>query len=74
MDIILQTKQRHFSNITKQDLELIRSLANDVNLVIRPADKGGGIVLLNYCDYRVELLSQLQDTDTYTKLKGDPTA
>lgn len=40
-------------------------------LVIRPADKGGGIVILNR-DYLAEMYKILNDRDTYTLLKSDP--
>ncbi|CAH2251713.1 Hypothetical predicted protein [Pelobates cultripes] len=55
----------HHSNCSKQDREIIKSLA------IRSADKGGGIQ--DYSKYRLEILHQLSDSDTYLKLNGDPT-
>lgn len=40
-------------------------LLEDTKLFIRPADKGGGTVLLNYSDYRDEIMSQLADKEVY---------
>lgn len=42
-------------------------------MVIRPADKGGAIVVLSKEYYNNELLGQLSDTNTYIKLRGNPT-
>lgn len=42
-------------------------------IVVRPADKGGAIVVLSKEYYNRELLGQLCDTNTYLKLKGNPT-
>ncbi|XP_063297779.1 probable cation-transporting ATPase 13A4 [Pelobates fuscus] len=60
-------------NMTKQERFLLRELSNDSTIVIRPADKGGGIVLMDYGYYSDDLKRQLMDTDTYFQLKGDPT-
>ncbi|CAH2252484.1 Hypothetical predicted protein, partial [Pelobates cultripes] len=69
----LKGKHQYHSNCTMKDRAIIKSLALDKNIVIRPADKGGGIVIQNYSDYRLEILSQLSDQTTYDKLSIDPT-
>lgn len=50
------------------------SLSTNENLVIKPADKGGGIVILNKTDYKLEMENLLSDVDTYQLLQGDPTS
>eukprot|EP00079_Xenopus_tropicalis_P014684 XP_004911451.1 PREDICTED: uncharacterized protein LOC101735191 [Xenopus tropicalis] len=60
-------------NLSPAERQAIRSLQNDRNLVIRPADKGGSIVLLDYAYYREEIRRQLSDLNTYRALNGDPT-
>ncbi|CAI9583897.1 unnamed protein product, partial [Staurois parvus] len=50
----------------------ITTLSNNKDIIIKPADKGGGIVLLNTTDYIDEALRLLSDTSTYTKLTKDP--
>lgn len=41
--------------------------------MIRPADKGGAIVVMSKEYYNTELAGQLSNTNTYIKLKGNPT-
>lgn len=48
------------------------SLCKKNLLFIRPADKGGGIVVLDRKDYMSEMYRILGDTDTYTLLPSDP--
>lgn len=43
------------------------------DLVIRPADKGGGVLILNKADYLTEMNRLLSDITTYTKLANNPT-
>lgn len=41
--------------------------------MIRPADKGGGLVVQTKEVYKVELKRQLEDKETYIPLKSNPT-
>lgn len=50
----------------------MESLCNNKSLVIRPADKSGGIVVLDRCDYLKEMHRIVDDTETYTVLNRDP--
>lgn len=43
------------------------------DIIIKSADKGGGIVLQNKADYIKEARRFLSDRTTYNKLKKDPT-
>ncbi|XP_040178228.1 uncharacterized protein LOC120910536 [Rana temporaria] len=51
----------------------IQSLTKRSDIVIRPADKGGGVVVQSKTQYQMEINRQLQDKDTYTKLLSNPT-
>ncbi|XP_053556276.1 evC complex member EVC [Bombina bombina] len=62
-----------YPNLTKGERDALIGLSNDRSVIVRPADKGGSIVVLDYTDYRQEDLRQLSDTTTYVKLKGNPT-
>lgn len=53
----------------------LKSLCERKNLIIRPADKGGGgIVVLDKMDYHAEMTRILGDTDTYLRLTKNPTS
>ena len=62
------------SNISKEEEAAIKSLKNDKNIVILPADKGWCTVVLNHADYDKKVQLLLSDTDTYELLRRDPTA
>ncbi|KAM4034656.1 LOW QUALITY PROTEIN: uncharacterized protein ACNLHF_021323 [Anomaloglossus baeobatrachus] len=61
-------------NVTIEESRAIRDLKNNPNIVIKPADKGGSIVVLNKKYYIDEILSQLGDTSTYVPISRDPTS
>lgn len=56
----------------KMVTEGITKLEQNKNIVVRPADKGGGVVLLKKEDYYGEIQRLLSDTTTYLPLSGDP--
>ena len=51
----------------------IKMLEENKEVIIRPADKGGAIVVLAKDYYYEELAKQLEDTNTYIKLRSNPT-
>ena len=60
-------------NLTKSERAAIKSLKSDENIVILLADKGRCTVVLDLTDYEAKAKQLLDDTDTYQKLKKDPT-
>lgn len=50
----------------------IRKLTKRKDIVIRPADKGGGIVILSKNQYNNSMKNLLKDEKTYTKLPSNP--
>ncbi|XP_073481353.1 uncharacterized protein [Aquarana catesbeiana] len=50
----------------------LRKLEKRKNIVIRPADKGGGVVILTKEDYYKELERLVKDPSTYQPLKKNP--
>ncbi|OCT74329.1 hypothetical protein XELAEV_18033295mg [Xenopus laevis] len=62
------------NNLNREEKEILKNLTNNKNIVIKPADKGGGIVVMDTIKYKLEIERQLSDSETYNKLKGDPTA
>lgn len=60
-------------NLTNKEKEALKDLKLDKTIVIKPADKGGGVVILNLEDYDGEMSRLLSDKETYLRLSGDPT-
>ena len=46
-------------------------LLNDDDIMIRPADKGSGIVIMNTDDYMKSVECELNNTDTYEEVKSN---
>lgn len=65
--------QKVMRNLNSEQLTLMQNLSSDKSIIIKPADKGGGIVVLNKVDYLFEVERQLADTSAYIKVSRDPT-
>ena len=59
-------------NLTTKEKQSLKNLAKDRSIIIKPADKGGAIVIHTLA-YLKEANRQLSDERTYTKLDRDPT-
>ena len=53
--------------------EGIKLLEDKKNIIIRPADKGGGVVVMDKDYYHQQLSTLLEDRTTYKRLNSDPT-
>lgn len=51
----------------------IEQLERRREIIIRPADKGGGVVILDKDFYYTQLNNMLLDQEAYVKLERDPT-
>ncbi|XP_078541845.1 uncharacterized protein LOC144827386 [Lissotriton helveticus] len=60
-------------NITQGERQALETLRNNKLLVIKPADKGGAIVLQDVQQYKEEIYSQLRDGVSYTVSRTNPT-
>lgn len=58
-------------NITLAQRNAIKSLSQDKSIVIKEADKGGGIVLMNVDFYKKKILEMLQDETYYKNIRND---
>ncbi|XP_078506462.1 uncharacterized protein LOC144765749 [Lissotriton helveticus] len=67
------TTVRSFNNLTKSEQMTLKSLSEDHLITIKPADKGGPIVILNTTDYQTECYRQLNNRQAYSPLSTDPT-
>lgn len=61
------------NNLSTDEREALNSLQADTGIVIKPADKGGAIVILDKSEYLEEGMRQLSDSQFYKELPNDPT-
>ena len=66
-------REPRYKNITLDEKNAIKALQNDQTIVIKKADKGSAIVIMNKNDYITEAERQLNDTDFYQKTPTDLT-
>ena len=68
-------KHKHtpISNISSHQIQAIHQLKSDNDLIVKPADKGGAIVIWPREDYLTEAYRQLNNPSHYQKLTHDPT-
>ena len=56
-------------NLTKEEWNAMRNLAEDRSIIIKPADNGSCVVIWDREDYLAEGYRQLSDHSTYTDIK-----
>ncbi|XP_062914076.1 uncharacterized protein LOC134351618 [Mobula hypostoma] len=61
------------SNLTPSERSALHSFRTNPNLTIKPADKGGAVVVCRTDLYLAEAQRQLADTSSYLPLDHDPT-
>ncbi|GFN78474.1 hypothetical protein PoB_000498000 [Plakobranchus ocellatus] len=57
--------RKSFPNICTEEKRALKELKNNADIIIKPADKGGAVVVLNITDYIAEC------TTYYCKLNSD---
>jgi len=72
-DVIAGLNRRFKLNITKVEEYAMKELLNDDEIVIRPADKGSGIVVMDRDEYVRKLQCEMSDSATYEEVPGDRT-
>lgn len=65
------SKFRH-PNMTRGALQALRELTHNHDLTIKPADMGGGVMVMDTSQYIIEARRQLADCDIYRSLSIDP--
>uniref|UniRef100_A0A8C5N036 Uncharacterized protein n=1 Tax=Leptobrachium leishanense TaxID=445787 RepID=A0A8C5N036_9ANUR len=60
-------------NLTKNEKKALKELVSNEQIEIKPADKGGGTVIMTADYYREEAEKILGDVTTYKKLNKNPT-
>jgi hypothetical protein len=56
-------------NLSPQEFSALNRIKNNENIVIKPADKGGSLVIMDKNNYLFEAYKQLNDQKYYKKLK-----
>lgn len=73
-DDVIKGLHRDFKmNITSSEEKAMKDLLNDTSIIIRPADKGSGIVVLDSTAYSDGLLQEMNDNSTYKEVPTDLT-
>ena len=62
-----------FHNLSKGEKLAIKTLSSNKNIIIKPADKGGAVVVQDVLDYINEGIRQLSDTNFYIETQEDLT-
>jgi hypothetical protein len=61
-------------NLTSDEIKALRDLKSNPNIVIKKADKGGGIAVMDRVKYEEQICCMLQDTKIYTSVERDDTS
>ena len=72
-DIQNITFNRHNDNLTREERQALRSLRSNTDIIIKPADKGSAVVILDKTSYIQEGARQLGDDSAYKPIRSDPT-
>ena len=62
----METKSK--SNLSNMEQKDFLKLSNDETIVIKPADKGGAVVILSTGHYQSMIMQHLSDENTHKKL------
>ena len=67
-------KARCHRNINREEQKALENLRNYDDIVIKQADKGSAVVILDRDKYVAEAMRQLNDSEVYISLRDDSTA
>lgn len=57
------------SNLSKKEEQALKDLCDDDSIVIKEANKGGGVVIMNKAYYEVKILDMLNDPEYYKQVE-----
>ena len=72
-EVMLKAKKPKSSNLSDNQKIALDNLRKNHDITIKPADKGGAVVVQNTSDYIDECDRQLSDTTFYRQIENDPT-
>ena len=73
-DVINGIQKKVESNLAKEERKALVNLLNDASIVIRPADKGSGIVVIDTDEYVEKLEREMTISNTYMQTDGSKLA
>ncbi|XP_041424923.1 uncharacterized protein LOC121395440 isoform X1 [Xenopus laevis] len=59
-------------NMSRNEQQELRTLMNEPDIIFKPADKGGALVVMDRDQYIQEILNQLSNEEVYKKVSKDP--
>ena len=65
---------KYWNNLSNDQRQALQSLINDQTIIVKPADKGGAIVVMNRNDYEKACTETLQNNEFYEELAKDPSS
>lgn len=68
----INNNTNHKHNLSLEEKKALKSLQQNTNIIIKNADKGGGVVLQNREDYLKEATGILSDKNYYCTLQKNP--
>ena len=71
--IYIYTDSDTFDNLTPVERTALQSLRSNEDIIIKPADKGSAVVVMDKSAYIREAVRQLSDDRFYSKSDKDPT-
>ena len=72
-EIISQANKKSSKNLSKDEEQALLNLVEDESIIIRPADKGSGIVIIDADDYKERLLQEVHSSSICSRTSGDET-
>ena len=70
-DTVSGIKRKVEANLMKDEQKAITTLLKDTDIVIQPADKGPGVVVVDMKDYIENLEGEVIGNDSYRETDGD---
>lgn len=70
--VVLRKAKPPKSNVNELEIDALKSLNNNMDIVVLKADKGGFVVILDKEDYRKKMLDNLLNSRSYRKLSKGP--
>ena len=71
MDLLKINSDKHWENLTEHEKLALEKLRRDKGLIIKPADKGGALTVMDTPGYEEGILKMLSDGKFYKQVEND---